>query len=96
MNQPLFYLDMHYKCPICGKSSWMARSSSQTLEPAKSRVLDETFVEELGQAFDDAASGKESVSQEKASLLDGVVVCQCQACGYIALFNYDRVASFFK
>lgn len=93
---PYYAIAMHYKCPICGQTAWKTRPSTIGSGPAKSRVLDETFVDELSQAFENAYSGKENSTPEKTSLLDGVVVCECQACGYIALFNYDRVKNFIR
>lgn len=87
-------------CPFCGNNNWtIAEEKDGTL--VRSRVLDESFVKELNDAFESAADSfeaakngeepQEAKRETPSSPLTDVVVAKCKTCGFIATFDYESV-----
>ena len=83
-------------CPFCGNNNWtIAEEKDGTL--VRSRVLDESFVKELNDAFVSAADSFEAAKngedppEPKQESMDSplmeVFVAKCKTCGFIAMFD---------
>lgn len=83
------------KCPFCGHDDWVVRGNSNG-QVARSKVLDQSFVDELNQALYSATrslsdpnyhSSENSDTDMAANILGNIAIVKCQHCGYIAFFD---------
>ena len=88
------------KCPFCGHADWLFKSNSDG-QIKKTRVLDQTFEDELNLALSEAVHkltypnqstmGTQKPADIADNILHNVAVVECMHCGYIALFDRKKL-----